>query len=110
MMFGTEEKLLLGGLLALAIFGGWFVLGVDKRIQEKVVEVEKMVEVAEMEVEIKRSIIIDEANAQFDAKDAYIASLIEANKYEVVVGDKIYHAYFNDGNNQVRFLEKGVLE
>lgn len=91
-MLDGSDKFFLGSAMFVVIFLIFSVWYLDEKVQDK------------------ENIIIHEANAQFDARDAYIASEIEANKYEVVVGDKIYHAYFNDGNNQVRFLEKEVLE
>ncbi|MBM7716059.1 ABC-type transport system involved in multi-copper enzyme maturation permease subunit [Bacillus thermophilus] len=61
--------------------------------------------------ENKQEFIVAEANRKYATSDAYVTEKINDKKFEVVAGNKIYHAYISEReNSNVKFLEVGTFK
>lgn len=59
-----------------------------------------------------KEFIVEEANRKYATSDAYVAEKINDKKFEVVAGNKVFHAYIDEreDDTNVNFLEVGVFE
>ncbi|RST60183.1 hypothetical protein D5F11_008995 [Siminovitchia terrae] len=58
-----------------------------------------------------KEFIVEEANRKYSTSDAHVTEKINDKKFEVVAGNKIFHAYISEReDSNVKFLEVGTFK
>lgn len=79
----------------------------DRKMEQRQAEDEIKIAEYKNEEAIKQDIIKEKAINRFNETNINILSKIEDYKYEVIIGDELYHAFVFDKNNtiEVKFLK-----